>query len=84
MSNEFGFKFKRSAHGGHNSPERMKAVDQRESVLVERINAYKELGISRRRVCVKLHITNTTLKRILEKYEIDYPISRAGGNRCAA
>ena len=84
MSKEFDFKFKRSAHGGHNSPERKKALAERDAVLVERIKAYKELGISRRRVCVKLHITSGTLKRILEKYSIDYPKSRAGGQRCAA
>jgi len=84
MSKEFDFKFKRSAHGGHNSPERKKALAERDAVLVERIRAYKELGISRRRVCVKLHITSGTLKRILEKYSIDYPMSAAGGNRCAA
>lgn len=84
MSKEFDFKFKRSAHGGHNSPERKKALAERDAVLVERIKAYKELGISRRRVCVKLHITSGTLKRILEKYSIDYPMSAAGGNRCAA
>ena len=84
MSKEFDFKFKRSAHGGHNSPERKKALAERDAVMVERIKAYKELGISRRRVCVKLHITSGTLKRILEKYSIDYPISAAGGNRCAA
>lgn len=81
MSKEFDFKFKRSSHGGHNSPERKKALAERDAVLVERIKAYKELGISRRRVCVKLHITSGTLKRILEKYSIDYPMSAAGGNR---
>ncbi|MFQ6345986.1 hypothetical protein ACQRBV_22845 [Pseudomonas sp. R11F] len=84
MSKEFDFKFKRSSHGGYNSPERMKAVGERELVLVERIKAYKEVGLSRRRVCVNLHITNKTLKRILEKYSIEYPLSEAGGNQCAA
>ena len=84
MSKEFDFKFKRSSHGGHNSPGFVKAAAEREASLVERINAFKEIGISRRRLCVKLHITGTTLTRILEKYSIDYPKSRAGGQRCAA
>lgn len=84
MSKEFDFKFKRCAHGGHNSPERKKALAERDDVMVERIKAYKELGISRRRVCVKLHITSGTLKRILETHSINYPMSAAGGNRCAA
>ncbi|MBJ2228538.1 hypothetical protein JFT67_05715 [Pseudomonas simiae] len=84
MSKEFDFQFKRSSHGGHNSPARIKAAAERETILVERINAFKELGISRRRLCVKLKITGTTLIRILEKHAIDYPESRAGGQRCAA
>lgn len=84
MSKEFDFKFKRSSHGGHNSPEFIKAAAEREASLAEQINAFKELGISRLRLCVKLHITGTTLTRILEKYSIDYPKSRAGGQRCAA
>ena len=84
MSKEFDFKFKRSAHGGHNSPGYIKAAAEREASLVERINAFKTLGISRRRLCVKLHITGTTLSRLLEKHSIDYPKSRAGGQRCAA
>ncbi|WP_300747225.1 hypothetical protein [Pseudomonas sp.] len=84
MSKEFDFKFKRSSHGGHNSPDRIRAAAERETILVERINAFKMLGISRRRLCVKLHITGTTLSRILEKHSIDYPKSRAGDQRCAA
>jgi len=84
MSKEFDFKFKRSSHGGHNSPDRLKAAAEHEATLVERINAFKELGISRRRLCVKLKITGTTLLKILEKHSIDYPKSRAGGQRCAA
>lgn len=84
MSKEFDFKFKRSSHGGYNSPGCIKAAAEREASLVERINAFKELGISRRRLCVKLHITGTTLTRILEKHSINYPKSRAGGQRCAA
>ncbi|MDH0798604.1 hypothetical protein [Pseudomonas carnis] len=84
MSKELDFQFKRSSHGGHNSPARIKAAAERETILVERINAFKELGISRRRLCVKLKITGTTLIRILEKHAIDYPKSRAGGQRCAA
>ena len=84
MSKEFGFSFKRCTHGGHDSPERMQAVKAHELILVERIKAYKELGISRRQACEKLHITNTTLKRLIEEHSIDYPMSRAGGKRCAA
>ncbi|NMX98617.1 hypothetical protein HBO43_18645 [Pseudomonas veronii] len=84
MSKEFGFSFKRVHHLPNSSPEHKAAIAKHELILAERIKAYKELGISRRQVCEKLHITNNTLKRLLDEHEIDYPLSRAGGNRCAA
>lgn len=84
MSKEFGFSFKRVHLPPNSSPENREAIAKHELILVERIKAYKELGISRRQVCEKLHITNNTLKRLLAEHMIDYPMSRAGGNRCAA
>lgn len=84
MSKEFGFSFKRVHHLPNSSPEHKAAIAKHELILAERIKAYKKLGISRRQVCEKLHITNNTLKRLLDEHEIDYPLSRAGGNRCAA
>lgn len=84
MSKEFGFSFKRVHHLPNSSPEHKAAIAKHELILAERIKAYKELGISRRQVCEKLHITNTTLKRLLDEHAISYPLSRAGGNRCAA
>ena len=84
MSKEFGFSFKRVNQSPYSSPEHKAAIAKHELILAERIKAYKELGISRRQVCEKLHITNNTLKRLLDEHEIDYPLSRAGGNRCAA
>lgn len=84
MSKEFGFSFKRVHQPPNSSPEHREAIAKHELILAERIKAYKELGISRRQVCEKLHITNNTLKRLLAENAIDYPMSRAGGNRCAA
>lgn len=84
MSKEFGFSFKRVHHLPNSSPEHKASIAKHELILAERIKAYKELGISRRQVCEKLHITNNTLKRLLAENSIDYPMSRAGGNRCAA
>lgn len=84
MSKEFGFSFKRVHHLPNSSPEHKASIAKHELILAERIKAYKELGISRRQVCEKLHITNNTLKRLLAEHAIDYPMSRAGGNRCAA
>ncbi|WJM93332.1 hypothetical protein QDY63_10785 [Pseudomonas brenneri] len=84
MSKEFDFSFKRVHCLPNSSPEQRAAIAKHELILAERIKAYKKLGISRRQVCEKLHITNTTLKRLIEEHSIDYPMSRAGGKRCAA
>lgn len=73
LSSEFGFKFKRSNHGGYNGAERKKALEGRDEKLVERIKAFKELGISRRQVCGKLAISCKTLDRLLKNHGIDYP-----------
>lgn len=84
MSKEFDFSFKRVHCLPNSSPEQRAAIAKHELILAERIKAYKKLGISRRQVCEKLHITNTTLKRLLDEHAISYPLSRAGGQRCAA
>lgn len=75
MSKEFGFSFKR----GHPEP-----TYTNDPALVEQIKACKEQGLSRRQACEKLRIIHTTLARIVDRYEIDYPKSKAGGSRCAA
>lgn len=73
LSKEFDFKFRRSSHGGYNGAERQQALNGRDERFVERIKAFKELGISRRQVCGKLAISCKTLDRILIKFGIDYP-----------
>lgn len=75
MSKEFSFSFKR----GHPEPTYIN-----DPALVEQIKACKEQGLSRRQACEKLRIIHTTLARIVDRHQIDYPKSKAGGNRCAA
>ena len=84
MSREFSFKFKTSPRGRHGNAEHMKALADRDAKLAERIKAFMELGISRRKVCGKLGISTKTLARILANHAIDYPLSDPGGKRCAA
>lgn len=84
MSLEFKFKFKTSPRGRHGNPDRMKALAERDAKLAERIKAFMEIGISRRKVCGKLGINTKTLARVLKNHAIDYPLSKPGGERCAA
>lgn len=73
MSQEFGFKFKKSTHGGSNSLGNQQNPDVRDAQLAERITAFRDLGISRRMACSKLTISYQTLERIVTQYGIDYP-----------
>ncbi|MBD8099841.1 hypothetical protein IFR08_10910 [Pseudomonas fluorescens] len=84
MSREFSFTFKTSPRGRHGNPEHMKALADRDAKLAERIKAFMELGISRRKVCGKLGINTKMLARILANHAIDYPLSAPGGKRCAS
>lgn len=73
MSQEFGFKFKKSTHGGSNSLSNQQNPDARNAQLAERITAFRDLGISRRMACSKLTISYQTLERIVTQHGIDYP-----------
>ncbi|KTC62700.1 hypothetical protein AO262_21070 [Pseudomonas fluorescens ABAC62] len=85
LAKDFGFSFKRSAHGGHFGQQWKEETKERDAKYAERIRGYKELGISRRRVCGMLAISHCTLDRILEEHGIDYPKARKGKvDSCAA
>ncbi|XAZ48366.1 hypothetical protein AAHB44_17880 [Pseudomonas simiae] len=85
LAKDYGFSFKRSAHGGHYGEKWKAETVVRNANYAERIRAFKELGISRRRVCGMLAISHSTLSRILEEHDIDYPKARQGKvDSCAA
>lgn len=84
LAKDFGFSFKRSAHGGHYGDKWKAETVVRDAKYAERIRAFKELGISRRRICGMLAISHRTLDRILEEHDIDYPKARQGKTSCAA
>ena len=84
LAKDFGFSFKRSSHGGHYGEKWKAETKVRDAKYAERIQAFKELGISRRVVCGKLAISHGTLTRILDEYGIDYPKARQGKTSCAA
>lgn len=84
LAKDFGFSFKKSAHGGHYGEKWKAETVVRDAKYAERIRAFKELGISRRRICGMLAISHRTLDRILEEHDIDYPKARQGKTSCAA
>lgn len=84
LAKDFGFSFKRATHGGHYGEQWRQDTKAKHAEYAERIKAFKELGITRRRVCGKLAISNRTLESILTEYNIDYPKARKGSTSCAA
>ncbi|KRP69180.1 helix-turn-helix domain-containing protein [Pseudomonas lactis] len=84
LAKDFGFSFKRATHGGHYGEQWRQDTKAKHAEYAERIKAFKELGITRRRVCGKLAISNRTLESILTEYSIDYPKARKGSTSCAA
>lgn len=78
LADDFGFSFKRATHGGHYGDDWKAEMKSRNESHAERIKAFKELGLSRRRVSVILAISYTTLAGILAEYGIDYPKARQG------
>lgn len=78
LASDFGFSFKRATHGGHYGDDWKAEMKSRNECHAERIRAFKELGLSRRRVSVILAISYTTLAGILAEYGIDYPKARKG------
>ncbi len=57
---------------------------ERDAKFAERIRAFMELGISRRKCCGKLAIGSKAFERIIAAHGIDYPKARQGGTSCAA
>jgi hypothetical protein len=84
MSQEYGFKFKKSTRGGANDTHRQEQVESRDAKYAERIKAFLELGITRRQCCGKLAIGNKAFERIIAAHGIDYPKARRGSTSCAA
>lgn len=73
-----GFTFKRAESTGrtlHASATEDPAIDQK---LAERINAFKDLGISRNKCHQTIGIGAERFNRILDDFQIDYPRSKGG------
>ncbi|CAI8803639.1 HTH_7 domain-containing protein [Pseudomonas sp. IT-P74] len=84
IAKEHGITFQRPTRGGANDALRKEQADARDAKYAERIRAFMELGITRRRCCGKLAIGNKAFERIIAAHSIDYPKARQGSNSCAA
>lgn len=76
--------FKAPTRGGARNLVHNVVDKERDAKFAERIRAFMELGISRRRCCGKLAIGSKAFERIIAAHGIDYPKARQGGTSCAA
>lgn len=81
---EYELTFNAPTRGGCRNLVHQTVDKERDAKLAERIRAFMELGISRRKCCSALNIAHKAFVRIIADHGIDYPKSRAGGTRCAA
>jgi len=76
--------FKAPTRGGARNLVRKEVDEARDAKLAERIRAFVELGITRRKCCGKLAIGNKAFERIIAAHGIDYPKARRGSTAYAA
>ncbi|TCT82904.1 hypothetical protein [Pseudomonas sp. LP_4_YM] len=70
MAKRYGFKFVQGNRGKHTeTPE----AEDRDAKLAERIQALRDAGLSRYAAALKLEIGHAKLKRLTEKFDIDFP-----------
>lgn len=78
MAKEHNFRFKRAAFRNGGRQVRGVTDEAYDAKQIERIKAYKEIGLSRNQAIDQLGVTFRTFNRLLAKFDIDYP-KRAKG-----
>ncbi|BFT63225.1 hypothetical protein [Pseudomonas moorei] len=68
---EGGFQFLPATNSGNSRKARI--TDEQAVKYAERINAFKEIGLSRNQAAIQLGVTFRTFKMLLAKFNIDYP-----------
>lgn len=73
---EGGFQFLPATNSGNTRKARI--TDEQAAKYAERINAFKEIGLSRNQAAIKLGVTFRTFNMLLTKFNIDYPKATRG------
>jgi transposase len=68
-----GFTFKKAENFGHQNVVHQFVDEQNDLRNVERIKAFKELGVTRRQAMARMEMGTSQFYRLLKKYQIDYP-----------
>lgn len=78
MATQHDFKFKPAEYRNGADKKRGRADDKYDANTAERINAFKEIGLTRNQAIDQLGVTFRTFNRILAKFNIDYPKATKG------
>lgn len=68
-----GFSFKKATNPGHQNLPHKFVDDEKDRRSVERILAFKELGINRRQAMIRMEMGTSQFYRLLKTYGIEYP-----------
>ncbi|MNP52099.1 hypothetical protein D3C76_1464680 [compost metagenome] len=73
LGNAYGFSYMSGKEQGI-AAIKQKVIDpERDATLIERIKAFKEIGLTRTQAYKKLGISNSAFLRLITDYEINYP-----------
>lgn len=76
MAHGYGFEFQPSANGGAATlPNNQKDL-ARDARNVERIKAFKEVGVNRAQTARRMGISTCYLRRLILDYGIDFPVTK--------
>lgn len=78
MATQHNFKFKPAEYRNGADKKRGRADEKYDANTAERINTFKEIGLTRNQAIDQLGVTFKTFNRILAKFDIDYPKATKG------
>ncbi|MDY7532373.1 hypothetical protein RGV33_11920 [Pseudomonas sp. Bout1] len=84
IGQEFGITFKAPTRGGARNLAPRRADAASDAKYAERIQAFLELGLTRRQCLGSLAMGSKAFERIIAAHGIDYPKAKPGRTKCAA
>ena len=76
MAHAYGFKFQPSASGGAANLPNNQKDPARDARNVERIKAFRDLGVNRAQAARRMGISTCYLRRLIVDYAIDFPVTK--------
>lgn len=78
IAKENGFAFKESEHDGSSNLIAHRKDSAADARNVERIKAFRDIGVNRRQAAKRMGISTTLFYRLIREFDIDYPVTVRG------